>query len=151
MEARVALTSGVEAAQLSTSGRLHARYTGENCSVLETDGVLELGRLAAARFLEWAAEHPDGVVSLPTGRTPETFIREVRRLRASWATPATQTELATLGLRRSPAPPPLSRLRFVQLDEFFPIDGAAGNSFKSYVEREYLTEVRSASPPAAGR
>ena len=64
----VALTSAVEAAQVSCSGRRHARYPGEGCCVLETDGVLELGRLAAARFLEWASEHPEGVVSLPTGR-----------------------------------------------------------------------------------
>ena len=65
---RVALTSGVEAAQLSCSGRRHARYPGEHCSILEVDSVLELGRLAALRFLEWASGNPQGVVSLPTGR-----------------------------------------------------------------------------------
>ena len=70
------------------------------------------------------------------------FIREVKRLRATWASPETQSELGTLGVRRTTSPPSLSGLRFVQLDEFFPIDGSAGNSFKSYVQREYLSEAR---------
>ncbi|MBE0666324.1 MAG: hypothetical protein IH593_01490, partial [Bacteroidales bacterium] len=34
-----------------------------------------LGLLTALRFLEWVAENPEGVISLPTGKTPEYFIK----------------------------------------------------------------------------
>ncbi len=34
----------------------------------------KLGLLTALRFLEWTAENPEGVISLPTGKTPEYFI-----------------------------------------------------------------------------
>jgi len=36
--------------------------------------------MAAMRFLEWVQHHPEGVISLPTGRTPEHFIKWVERL-----------------------------------------------------------------------
>ena len=35
------------------------------------------GKLTALRFLEWVQQNPEGVVSLPTGKTPEYFIRWV--------------------------------------------------------------------------
>jgi len=34
-----------------------------------------MGLLTALRFLEWASENPEGVISLPTGKTPEYFIK----------------------------------------------------------------------------
>jgi len=34
-----------------------------------------LGKLTALRFLEWVKLNPGGVISLPTGRTPEYFIK----------------------------------------------------------------------------
>ena len=37
----------------------------------------ELGMLTALRFLEWVSENPEGTVSLPTGKTPEYFIKWV--------------------------------------------------------------------------
>ncbi|RIK53835.1 hypothetical protein DCC62_32115 [candidate division KSB1 bacterium] len=33
-----------------------------------------LGKLAAMRFIEWVQHNPGGVISLPTGKTPEHFI-----------------------------------------------------------------------------
>ena len=45
-----------------------------------------LGKLAAMRFVEWAQNHPEGVISLPTGKTPEHFIKWVQRLLAGWKT-----------------------------------------------------------------
>ena len=34
-----------------------------------------LGFLTSLRFLEWVSENPNGVISLPTGKTPEHFIK----------------------------------------------------------------------------
>ncbi len=45
----------------------------------------KLGLFAALRFLEWVHENPDGVISLPTGKTPEYFIKWVTHLAANWS------------------------------------------------------------------
>ena len=49
-----------------------------------------LGQLIAMRFLEWVQDHPGGVVSLPTGKTPEHFIKWVNRLVKTWEEPETR-------------------------------------------------------------
>ncbi|HJL63877.1 MAG TPA: hypothetical protein QGH36_06765, partial [Candidatus Marinimicrobia bacterium] len=38
------------------------------------DNFPRLGFITALRFLEWVSENPMGVISLPTGKTPEYFI-----------------------------------------------------------------------------
>ena len=38
------------------------------------DNYPMLGFLTALRFLEWADENPEGVMSLPTGKTPEYLL-----------------------------------------------------------------------------
>ena len=35
----------------------------------------DLGLVISLRFIEWVIENPNGVVSLPTGKTPEFFIK----------------------------------------------------------------------------
>ena len=37
-------------------------------------------------FLEWVSENPKGVISLPTGKTPEYFIKFTRYLLENWNT-----------------------------------------------------------------
>ena len=39
-----------------------------------------LGKLAALRFLEWAQQNTGWTISLPTGKTPEHFIKWVTYL-----------------------------------------------------------------------
>ncbi len=46
-----------------------------------------LGLLTSLRFLEWVAENPEGVISLPTGKTPEYFIKWTHRLLNDWKKP----------------------------------------------------------------
>jgi glucosamine-6-phosphate deaminase len=96
-----------------------------------------LGKLTALRFLEWVQGHPGGVVSLPTGKTPEYFIKWVSRFLKDWHRPEIQAELETAGLDRS-ARPEMKSLHFVQIDEFYPIDSAQTNSFSHYVKKYYL-------------
>ena len=127
----------VEQAALDASGN-RARYTPtEKVSALVVTDFPALGKLAALRFLEWVQEHPDGVVSLPTGKTPEHFIRWVVRLLEEWDRPATRSVLEAAGL--DPARrPDLRGLRFVQMDEFYPAAPEHENSFFHYVNRYYL-------------
>jgi glucosamine-6-phosphate deaminase len=96
-----------------------------------------LGRLAAMRFLEWAQDHPGGVISLPTGKTPEHFIKWVQRLLTGWNTPEIQDILKSAGVDPSRRPD-MRSLHFVQIDEFYPMDSSQHNSFNYYVKRFYL-------------
>ncbi len=96
-----------------------------------------LGTLAAMRFIEWVQANPGGVVSLPTGRTPEHFIKSVERVLKGWDEAGTRRELEAWGI--DPARrPDLAGLHFVQIDEFYPIKPGHRNSFYHYVCRYYL-------------
>ena len=109
----------------------------EKIRTLVVDNFPALGKLAAMRFVEWVQTHPDGVISLPTGKTPEHFINWVTHLLHHWEEPETQAELEAIGV--DPAVKPQMRgLRFVQIDEFYPIDPVQHNSFYSYVNRFYI-------------
>lgn len=96
-----------------------------------------LGKLTALRFLEWVQQHPGGVVSLPTGKTPEYFIKWVTRFLKGWSKPTIQAELKEAGLDPD-VKPDMKSLYFVQIDEFYPINSEQTNSFSYYVKKYYL-------------
>lgn len=98
-----------------------------------------LGKLAAVRFLEWVQQNPGGVISLPTGKTPEYFIKWVKYYLRSWDQPNIQKELAQAGIDPAVRPDTKS-LHFVQIDEFYPMDSAQENSFYYYVNKYYINE-----------
>ncbi len=109
----------------------------EKIPTLVVEHFPALGRLAALRFLEWVQANPEGVASLSTGKTPEHFIAWVRRLLTGWDAKETRGFLEQAGM--DPARrPDLRGLRFVQIDEFYPIDPAQHNSFTYYVNRYYI-------------
>ena len=41
-----------------------------NIPYIVVDNFPLMGLLTALRFLEWVSENPEGVISLPTGKTP---------------------------------------------------------------------------------
>ncbi|MCH2659420.1 glucosamine-6-phosphate deaminase [bacterium] len=109
----------------------------EKIKTIVVENFPALGKLAAMRFIEWVQDHPGGVVSLPTGKTPEHFIRWVERLTTRWDEAETWCALEDAGIdpgRR----PDLRSLHFVQIDEFYPIDPRQDNSFHAYVSRFYI-------------
>ena len=110
---------------------------GERIGTIVVDSFPRLGTLTATRFLEWAQSNPEGVVSLPTGKTPEYFIKEVGRLLSSWGSKGTRTELERCGIDAA-VRPDLGGLRFVQIDEFYPINPRHQNSFYYYVMKYYV-------------
>ncbi len=96
-----------------------------------------LGQLVAMRFIEWVQDNPGGVISLPTGKTPEHFIKWVNRLVQTWDDPATRELLEKNGV--DPARrPDMHSLHFVQIDEFYPIQPTQKNSFYHYVKKFYI-------------
>lgn len=109
----------------------------EKIKTIVVENFPGLGKLAAMRFVEWVQEHPEGVISLPTGKTPQYFIRWVERLMRHWDEAEIQRMLAEAGV--DPAhKPDLRGLHFVQIDEFYPMDPQQDNSFYSYVNRFYI-------------
>jgi glucosamine-6-phosphate deaminase len=99
-----------------------------------------LGFLAALRFLEWVSENPDGVISLPTGKTPEYFIKWTKFLLKNWDSCEGKEIRYKYGLGKF-SKPDLKNLQFVQIDEFYPVSSAQHNSYCNYVKRFYIKGI----------
>jgi glucosamine-6-phosphate deaminase len=109
----------------------------EKIGVIQVHNFPLLGKIAALRFLEWVQNNPGGVISLPTGKTPEFFIKEVNRFINNWNNKEVQKELEEGGLNVL-VKPDLKSLHFVQIDEFYPIHPKQHNSFNYYVNKYYI-------------
>ena len=109
----------------------------EKTGVIVVDNFPTLGKLAAMRFIEWVQHNKGGVISLPTGKTPEHFIKWVTYFKQNWDKVEAQKELEEEGI--DPAiKPDFHSLHFVQIDEFYPIHPQHHNSFHYYVNKFYL-------------
>lgn len=102
-----------------------------------TESVPQMCLLMALRFIEWVAQNPNGVISLPTGKTPQYFIQYTHEILDNWDSQRIQEVLKKHGLG-SIAKPQLSGLQFVQMDEFYPIAPTQHNSFYNYVNEVYI-------------
>jgi glucosamine-6-phosphate deaminase len=100
----------------------------------------KLGLFTALRFLEWVSENPEGVISLPTGKTPEFFIKWTKYLLKNWDEKQVVAIREKYGLK-DVKQPVLSGLHFVQIDEFYPIASSQHNSFYNYVVNFYLENL----------
>ena len=122
------IKSTVEKIQTEKSGSRIQYSPEEKIQVIVVDNFPHLGTLTALRFIEWTQQHPEGMVSLPTGKTPEYFIHETRRFLETWSRKETQKELADWGIDTEKKPD-MRGLSFVQIDEFYPINPLHTNSF----------------------
>ncbi len=104
---------------------------------ITVDTFPDLGLITALRFLEWVVDNPEGVISLPTGKTPEYFIKWTKFMLENWDNDK-GLKIREKHELSSKYKPDLSRLHFVQIDEFYPIDLAQHNSFNYYVKEFYL-------------
>src|SRR5512138_2041499 len=88
--------------------------------IITVDNYVVLGQLTALRFLEWVSLNPGGIIALPTGKTPEFFIKWVSYYLTNWKKEMDHGILAKIGLEKN-LKPDLKSVHFFQLDEFFPI------------------------------
>ncbi|KPK38722.1 MAG: glucosamine-6-phosphate deaminase [Phycisphaerae bacterium SG8_4] len=109
----------------------------EKMPAIIVENFPSLGKLAAMRFIEWIQSNPGGVISLPTGKTPEHFIKWVERLLGGWKKRETKELLEDAGVDPSKKPD-MKSLHFVQIDEFYPMDPSQHNSFNHYVREFYI-------------
>ncbi len=104
---------------------------------ITVDNFPKLGLLTSLRFLEWISQNPNGVISLPTGKTPEYFIKYTQFFLQNWNSTKSKDIRTEYGLANM-SKPDLSNLQFVQIDEFYPIDAKQHNSFHNYVMKYYI-------------
>lgn len=109
----------------------------EKINTLVIENFPALGKLTALRFIEWVQNNPGGVISLPTGKTPEHFIKWINRLLSTWNEPETKSILEETGIDPDKFPD-MQSLHFVQIDEFYPINPWQHNSFYYYVNEFYI-------------
>jgi len=127
----------VESYFLQQSGQKFMYAPSERIPVVEVSNFTAMGQVTALRFLEWVQQNPEGVISLPTGKTPEYFIRFVEYYLKNWHLPKVRELLTRVGIDASQKPQ-MGGLQFVQIDEFFPIMPTQHNSFYDYVQKYYL-------------
>ncbi len=130
-------SSRVEERALEKSQRLFRYSPTENIDVLEVPDFPSLGKLTALRFIEWLQRNPEGVISLPTGKTPEFFIKWTIHYLNNWQSKAIQQELAEWEIDPTQKPD-MRSFHFVQIDEFFPMNPQQENSFFHYIQHFYI-------------
>lgn len=108
-----------------------------NIPYIVVNNFPKLGLFTSMRFIEWAAGNPEGVISLPTGKTPEYFIKWTQYLLQNWTDKNVVALRERYGLKNMTRPD-LSALQFVQIDEFYPISSIQHNSFYYYVKNFYI-------------
>ena len=101
---------------------------------LTVDNYIVLGQLTALRFIEWAGLNPGGVVALPTGKTPEFFIKWIQYYLENWDEESRNGIIGKLGIKK----PDFKSMHFFQLDEFFPINPENERSFRYFVKKYYI-------------
>lgn len=132
------MLSKVEQYYLDQSGKELIYKPTEKIPVIQVPNFPELGKMTALRFIEWMQQNPGGVVSLPTGKTPEHFIKWVGHFLKNWDKENVINELKKVDLDPTNKPD-ISNLRFVQIDEFYPIDTNQHNSFYYYIQKFYFS------------
>ncbi len=131
------MTSRVEELVLSRNKQKIIYPPVEKMNTIIVENFPDLGKLTAMRFLEWAQNNEGWTISLPTGKTPEHFIKWVSHLLTNWDTPAAKKQLEEAGVDPGHKPD-MNSFHFIQIDEFYPINSFQHNSFYYYVNKFYI-------------
>lgn len=130
-------SSTVEDVVLKQSNLQPQYMPEEKIRVIEVPDFPCLGKTAALRFIEWCQKNPEGVVSLPTGKTPEHFIYWSSYILENWNKKEIKRMLESYGINSS-SKPDMRSFIFVQIDEFFPMNPQHSNSFVWYIKNFYV-------------
>lgn len=104
---------------------------------ITVDNFPKLGLLSALSFLEWVPENPEGIVSLPSSKTGNHFLKNTRYLLENWDSQEVKKLLDHYALGEA-AKPDLRGLHFVQAGEFYPIHSSQHNSLWNFVYSNYI-------------
>jgi glucosamine-6-phosphate deaminase len=129
--------SKVEEVAREKSGRKLCYSPTEKIGVIEVPDFPSLGKITALRFIEWMQLNPEGLICLPTGKTPEYFIKWTIHYLNQWYNVDVQKELASWGIDEAKKPD-MRAYTFVQIDEFYPMNPDHENSFRHYINHFYF-------------
>ena len=101
----------------------------------------QLGLLSALSFIEWVAENPSGVVSLPIGKTAQYFIHYTHFILDNWDNKQGKELLKKYNLEGIKKPD-LGNLQFVQMGAFYPMDSQQHNSLYNFAKVNYVFSYR---------
>ena len=104
---------------------------------ISVESFPKLGLLSALSFLEWVSENPNGVISLPTGKTAEYFLQFTHLLLDNWDNKKGKNILKRYNLGELKKPV-LTGLQFVQMGEFYPINTEQHNSLCNFAQKNYI-------------
>ena len=110
-----------------------------NMPYITVDSFPKLGLLSAMSFLEWAGENPNGVISLPTGKTAQYFLEFTNLLLEGWDTEKVSGLREKYGL--TGARPSLNQLQLVQMGDFYPISTMQHNSLYNFILKNYIEKL----------
>lgn len=107
---------------------------------ITVDSFPKLGLLSALSFLEWAAENPNGVVSLPTGKTAQYFLHFVHLILKNWDNEKGKEfrNKYNIGALKKPN---MHDLQLVQMGEFYPISSGQHNSLYNFMLKNYIEDL----------
>jgi glucosamine-6-phosphate deaminase len=134
---RKRVTSKVEETALRRSGEKLIYFPREKIGAVIVDNFPALGKLVALRFIEWAQQNAGWTIALPTGKTPEHFIKWVLYFLNNWQSEKTIKLLEEHGVDPG-IKPDMKSFHFIQIDEFYPINSSQHNSFYYYVNKYYI-------------
>lgn len=97
----------------------------------------KLGLLSALSFIEWVSENPNGVVSLPLGKTAQYFIHYAHFILDNWDNKQGKEMLEKYHLKGTKKPN-LGNLQFVQMGAFYPISSEQHNSLYNFAKVNYI-------------
>ena len=97
----------------------------------------QLGLLSALSFIEWAIENPNGVVSLPIGKTAQYFIHYTHLVLDNWDNKQGKELLVKYNLNGIKKPN-LGNLQFVQMGAFYPMNSEQHNSLYNFAKINYI-------------
>ncbi|MFZ5429821.1 MAG: glucosamine-6-phosphate isomerase [Bacteroidota bacterium] len=126
--------TNVERAFYNESGSYHISSVTPYVLV---DNFPKLGLLSALSFLEWASGHPEGVASLPIGKTALHFLNNTHMLLDNWDSGKGKEIRERYGLDGMKKPD-LSGIQLVQAGEFYPIRSEQHNSLWNYIYNYYI-------------
>ncbi len=129
--------SKVEEIAMSQSGEKLLYSPREKIPTIIVENFPALGKLTALRFIEWAQQNAGWTISLPTGKTPEHFIKWVTNILNNWRTAKITRLLEEYGVDPG-LKPDMKSFHFIQIDEFYPINSWQHNSFYFYVNKYYI-------------
>lgn len=104
---------------------------------ITVDSFPKLGLLSALSFIEWVSENPEGVVSLPTGKTAQHFIGFLHQILDNWDNEKGRLLLEKYNLKGIEKPD-FGKLHFVQMGDFYPISSSQHNSLYNFALTNYI-------------